>query len=101
MKLGVDEEQSALINEVSKRLNDNTRRIRVLEERLRNLDTQVNTAEQAELLDKNQTVKDAQNVQAIALYPWLFTPVAFVILSVMAFSFVGDGARDAADPYSR
>ena len=31
----------------------------------------------------------------------LFTPVAFVILSVMAFSFVGDGMRDAADPYSR
>jgi peptide/nickel transport system permease protein len=43
----------------------------------------------------------AQNVQAIALYPWLFTPVAFVIISVMAFSFVGDGMRDAADPYSR
>jgi peptide/nickel transport system permease protein len=43
-------------------------------------------------------LQDAQNVQSIALYPWLFTPVAFVILSVMAFSFVGDGARDAADP---
>lgn len=43
----------------------------------------------------------AQNVQSIALYPWMFTPVAFVILSVMAFSFVGDGMRDAADPYSR
>lgn len=46
-------------------------------------------------------LQDAQNIQAIALYPWLFTPVAFVIVSVMAFSFVGDGARDAADPYSR
>ena len=46
-------------------------------------------------------LQDAQNVQAIALYPWLFTPVAFVIISVMAFSFVGDGMRDAADPYSR
>jgi peptide/nickel transport system permease protein len=46
-------------------------------------------------------LQDAQNVQSIALYPWMFTPVAFVILSVMAFSFVGDGARDAADPYSR
>lgn len=43
----------------------------------------------------------AQNVQSIALYPWLFTPVIFVILAVMAFSFVGDGMRDAADPYSR
>ena len=46
-------------------------------------------------------LQDAQNVQSIALYPWLFTPVAFVILAVMAFSFVGDGMRDAADPYSR
>jgi peptide/nickel transport system permease protein len=46
-------------------------------------------------------LQDAQNIQAIALYPWLFTPVAFVILAVMAFSFVGDGMRDAADPYSR
>src|SRR5215216_3379323 len=46
-------------------------------------------------------LQDAQNVQSIALYPWLFTPVAFVIISVMAFSFVGDGMRDAADPYSR
>jgi peptide/nickel transport system permease protein len=46
-------------------------------------------------------LQNAQNVQAIALYPWLFTPVVFVILAVMAFSFVGDGARDAADPYSR
>ncbi len=46
-------------------------------------------------------LQDAQNIQSIALYPWLFTPVAFVILAVMAFSFVGDGMRDAADPYSR
>jgi peptide/nickel transport system permease protein len=46
-------------------------------------------------------LQNAQNIQAIALYPWLFTPVAFVIISVMAFSFVGDGMRDAADPYSR
>jgi peptide/nickel transport system permease protein len=46
-------------------------------------------------------LQDAQNVRAIALYPWLFAPLAFVILAVLAFSFVGDGMRDAADPYSR
>ena len=46
-------------------------------------------------------LQDAQNIQAIALYPWLFAPVVFVILAVMAFSFVGDGMRDASDPYSR
>jgi peptide/nickel transport system permease protein len=44
---------------------------------------------------------DAQNIKAIAMHPWLFTPVVFVVLAVLAFSFVGDGMRDAADPYSR
>lgn len=46
-------------------------------------------------------LQDAQNVRAIALYPWLFAPVVFVVLAVLAFSFVGDGMRDASDPYSR
>jgi peptide/nickel transport system permease protein len=46
-------------------------------------------------------LKDAQNVQAVAIYPWLLTPVIFVILTILAFNFVGDGLRDAADPYSR
>lgn len=44
---------------------------------------------------------DAQNIKAISMHPWLFIPVVFVILAVLAFSFVGDGMRDAADPYSR
>ncbi len=46
-------------------------------------------------------LKEAQNVQAVAFQPWLLTPVLFVILTVLAFNFVGDGLRDAADPYSR
>lgn len=46
-------------------------------------------------------LKEAQNVQAVALHPWLLTPVLFVIVTVLAFNFVGDGLRDAADPYSR
>lgn len=46
-------------------------------------------------------LKEAQNVQAVALYPWLLVPVVFVILTVLAFNFVGDGLRDAADPYAR
>lgn len=45
-------------------------------------------------------LKEAQNVQSIVLYPWLLTPVIFVILTVLAFNFVGDGLRDAADPYA-
>jgi len=46
-------------------------------------------------------LKEAQNVQAIAFQPWLLTPVIFVILTVLAFNFMGDGLRDAADPYVR
>lgn len=46
-------------------------------------------------------LKEASNVQAVAQQPWLLTPVLFVILTVLAFNFVGDGLRDAADPYSR
>ncbi|MCZ6634614.1 MAG: ABC transporter permease [bacterium] len=46
-------------------------------------------------------LKEAQNVQAVAFQPWLLTPVLFVIITVLAFNFVGDGLRDAADPYAR
>lgn len=43
----------------------------------------------------------SQNIRSIAMHPWMFTPAAFVILAVLGFNFVGDGLRDAADPYSR
>jgi peptide/nickel transport system permease protein len=46
-------------------------------------------------------LKEAQNITTIALYPWLLIPVLFVILIVLSFNFVGDGLRDAVDPYSR
>ncbi len=45
-------------------------------------------------------LQEAQNVQAVALHPWLLTPALFVILAVLAFNFVGDGLRDTADPYA-
>jgi len=41
----------------------------------------------------------AQNFQAVAVAPWLLLPGVFVIVAVLAFNFVGDGLRDAADPY--
>lgn len=42
---------------------------------------------------------EARSVNIIALYPWLMVPVIPVILVILAFNFLGDGLRDAADPY--
>jgi peptide/nickel transport system permease protein len=44
-------------------------------------------------------LKDAQNIETVALYPWLILPVFGVIVAVLSFNFLGDGLRDAADPY--
>ena len=44
-------------------------------------------------------LQDAQNVQALAISPWMLIPVVPVIIAVLAFNFMGDGLRDAADPY--
>jgi peptide/nickel transport system permease protein len=41
----------------------------------------------------------AQQVQAVALTPWLLLPAVPVVVIVLAFNFLGDGLRDAADPY--
>jgi ABC-type dipeptide/oligopeptide/nickel transport system permease subunit len=45
-------------------------------------------------------LQEAQNIQTLALAPWLLIPGLVVIVSVLAFNLVGDGLRDAADPYS-
>jgi peptide/nickel transport system permease protein len=44
---------------------------------------------------------EAQNIKAVALAPWLMIPGLFVVITVLAFNFLGDGLRDAADPYAR
>jgi peptide/nickel transport system permease protein len=46
-------------------------------------------------------LKEAQNVRTVAQNPWLMMPVFFVIIVILAFNFVGDAIRDAADPYAR
>jgi peptide/nickel transport system permease protein len=46
-------------------------------------------------------LQESQNLQSVALAPWLLWPAVGVILAVLAFNFVGDGMRDAADPYAR
>lgn len=45
-------------------------------------------------------LKQAQNIQVLLLYPWLMIPGFFVAISILAFNFLGDGLRDAADPYT-
>ena len=44
-------------------------------------------------------LQQAQNVQAVAITPWLLLPAVPVIVVILAFNFLGDGLRDAADPY--
>jgi len=44
-------------------------------------------------------LQDAQTLQTVSQLPWLLWPCAFVIIAVLMFNFLGDGLRDAADPY--
>jgi peptide/nickel transport system permease protein len=46
-------------------------------------------------------LREAQNVRSLVLAPWVLIPAVAVIIAVLAFNFVGDGLRDAADPYAR
>ena len=45
-------------------------------------------------------LQDAQQLVSIAHFPWLLLPALFVIVTVLSFNFLGDGLRDAADPYT-
>ena len=45
-------------------------------------------------------LSEAQNIRAVATAPWLLIPGGFVLVTVLAYNFMGDGMRDAADPYS-
>ena len=45
-------------------------------------------------------LSEAQNLRTVAIAPWLLMPGGFVIIAVLSFNFLGDGLRDAADPYS-
>ena len=45
-------------------------------------------------------LQDCMSLQTVANYPWLLSPVLFIMLTILAFNFAGDAARDAADPQS-
>jgi len=44
-------------------------------------------------------LESSQDVQSIAHTPWMLIPVVPVVVAILAFNFLGDGLRDAADPY--
>lgn len=46
-------------------------------------------------------LSDAQHVRVLIQQPWILTPAIFVIATVIAFNFLGDGLRDAADPFAK
>jgi peptide/nickel transport system permease protein len=46
-------------------------------------------------------LKDAQKLQEVALHPWILIPALFVLAAVLSFNFLGDGLRDAVDPYGQ
>jgi peptide/nickel transport system permease protein len=45
-------------------------------------------------------LQEVQNLESLALYPWVFSPAIVIVIVIMAFSFLGDGLRDAADPFT-
>lgn len=45
-------------------------------------------------------LQESQRIHVLAGSPWLLIPGGFVIVTVLAFNFLGDGLRDAADPYT-
>ena len=56
---------------------------------------------QAPAVSWGTLLQDAQYLSILAISPWHLWPIAFVIVTILMFNFVGDGLRDAADPYSR
>jgi peptide/nickel transport system permease protein len=45
-------------------------------------------------------LKDSQNIFSLSMAPWMLIPGLFVIITILAFNFMGDGLRDSADPYA-
>ncbi len=56
---------------------------------------------QAPAISWGVLLQEGRSVKTLAENPWLFIPAVFVVVTIIAFNFVGDGVRDAADPYAR
>jgi peptide/nickel transport system permease protein len=55
---------------------------------------------QRPLISWGLLMQDAQNLRTLGETPWIMAPALFIILAVLGFNLLGDGLRDAADPYS-
>jgi peptide/nickel transport system permease protein len=55
---------------------------------------------QEPLVSWGTMMREAQSLQTLGSNPWLMWPAGFILLAVLGFNFLGDGLRDAADPYS-
>jgi peptide/nickel transport system permease protein len=55
---------------------------------------------QEPLVSWGTMMRDAQTIQTLGFNPWIASSVFFIIAAVLGFNFLGDGLRDAADPYS-
>lgn len=55
---------------------------------------------QEPLISWGLMMRNAQNIQTLGSNPWILSPVIFIIIAVLGFNFLGDGLRDAADPYA-
>ncbi len=55
---------------------------------------------QRPLISWGLLMQDAQNLRTLGSTPWIMAPAAFIILAVLGFNLLGDGLRDAADPYA-
>jgi len=55
---------------------------------------------QAPAISWGVLLQDAQHIRVLASAPWLLTPGLFIIVAILCFNFLGDGVRDAADPYA-
>ena len=55
---------------------------------------------QAPAISWGVLLKDAQYIRVLANAPWLLIPGLFIAVAILCFNFVGDGLRDAADPYA-
>ena len=54
---------------------------------------------QAPVVSWGVLLRDAQDLAAIGLHPWLLLPALWIVVTVLMYNFLGDGLRDAADPY--